>query len=150
MKVRGSRGKLVLVKVKNMLSDYYVTGKIEERTLTFKDRKKESRLIILPKDKPSIYRSMGISCIDIDDEKNAVVLYSNALVAGFDAVKYKDLYTRALYKPSLVDTKQMIIIILLVLVLIGLIVVGALVFRNGKMLQTMAEITQNTISTILA
>src|SRR4030067_2915849 len=66
LRVRGSRGKLVLVKVKNILGDYFVTGHVEERALVFKDRKKEIRRIMLPiPPNPSgIYRSIGVSCID--------------------------------------------------------------------------------------
>jgi hypothetical protein len=148
MKVRGSRGKLVLVKVKNILGDYYIPGRVEERFLIFKDRKKEPRRIALPERVSGIYRAMGVSCIDVDDDKNAIIIYSNELVAGFDAVKYSDLYTRALYKPSLTDNKTMIIIVLLIVILLGIFGLIALTMKNGKAIESLAEITTTTISTL--
>lgn len=148
IRVRGSRGKLVLVKVKNIVADYFVTGKIEERFLLFKDRKKEWRRIVIPAEERSIYRSMAVSCVDVDDEKNAVITYSNKLVAGFDAVKYNDMYTRALCKPNLVDNKTLIIIILLVVVIIGLVAVGFLVNKNAGMLKTLTTMTHSTIQAL--
>lgn len=148
VKVRGSRGKLVLVKVKNMVSDYFRTGTVEERFLVFKDRKKEVRRIVLPAQKMSIYRSLGVSCIDIDDEKNAVVIYDNTLVIGFDAVKFNDLYTRALFKPSLVDNKMMILIILGVVNFIGICVLGLLIYQDHKLLVNIGTVTKSSIETL--
>lgn len=150
IRVRGSRGKLVLIKVKNIVADYFVTGKVEERMLVFKDRKKEIRRIVLPLDRSGIYRSMAVSCVDVDDEKNAVITYSNELVPGFDAVKFNDLYTRAMYKPTLIDNKTMIIIVLLVIAIIGIVAVGFLVNKNAGILKELAEMTRTTISTIPA
>lgn len=147
-RVRGSRGKLVLVKVKNIVADYFVTGHVEERMLVFKDRKKEIRRITLPIDRSGIYRSIGVSCVDVDDEKNAIITYSNALVTGFDAVKFNDLYTRALYKPTLIDNKTIIIVVLLVVAIFLIVGVGFMVNKNAGMLKVLTEVTKSTIQTL--
>lgn len=147
IRVRGSRGKLVLVKVKNIVSDYFVVGSINEKILNFVDRKKQNREISIT-GKEAIYRSMAVSCIDIDDEKNAVIMYNSQYVTGFDAVKFSDLHERALMKPSLIDNKQIIMIILLVVVLLGVIILGAMMFQQGKIIKGLVEVTKTTISTI--
>ena len=145
LKVRGSRGKLVLIKVKNIVSDYFVAGKIEERVLIFKDRNKNVRRVPLIKDVNPLYRSMAVTCIDIDDEKNCFILYSGAGITGFDAVKYNDLYLRALYKPALVDKKELIILLLCALILIFCIVNVAMTFQNGKLIKALGEITKPVV-----
>lgn len=150
MRVRGSRGKLILVKVKNMVNDYYVTGKVDERVLYFKDKKKESRMIVLPSNGATgIYRSMGVSCIDIDDEKNAIIIYNNELVTGYDAVKFSDLNDRCLMKPSLVDNKILIIVVLLVLVLIGEIILGVFLYKNYQSIQQLTMVASKSVEVLV-
>lgn len=144
IKVRGSRGKLVLVKVKHIVRDYFVTGKVEETFLVFKDRKKETRRINLV-DKTCIYRSMAVSCIDVDDEKNTIITYSNTHAPGFDAVKFEDLHVRALMKPALIDNNQLIMIILLVVIMLVSFGILAKLFSVAKLLKALTIVADQTI-----
>lgn len=126
LKVKTSRGKLILVKVKSITQDYYKPGKIDKGFLIFKDKAKDERRIKIPQG--AIYRSMGVNVIDVDDEKNAINKIDYSVAEGFDATKYNDLYLRALYKPSLFDKKEQILLALVVICLIGIVVVLFVLF----------------------
>ena len=129
-RVKTSRGKLVLVKVKGIMQDYYRAGRIEQSFLFFKDNHKEARRIKLPRD--CLYRSIGVHIVDVDDEKNAVNKLNYEAVSGFDAQKYEELYVRALYKPNVFDNKQKIVLYILIAVLLGVVIIGFLVFNQGE------------------
>lgn len=120
-RVKSSRGALILMKIRTLNQDYFSVGKLEDGFLVWKDKKKsQKRLAITNKDQGAIYKSMGVSVIDIDDEKNAFQVHDWSKVSGFDAEKFEDLYKRALYKPALLDKNTQMI-------LIGVIVIGLLV-----------------------
>lgn len=118
MRTRASRGKLVLIKVRSPLRDYFKTGHMEEAFLVFKDSNKEEKRPILPTD--CVYPCFGIQMVDYDSEKNAFVAHNFDKVSGFDAVKYNHLYIRSLMRPALQDNKTLIIIVLLCLALLGI------------------------------
>lgn len=132
LKVKMSRGKLVLVQVNTITQDYHRPGRIDTGFLIFKDRNKEERRIKVPRE--SIYRSKGINMVDVDDEKSAVMLRDYSAVSGFDGAKYNDLYLRALYKPTMFDRKEKIM--LGILVIVGVLVLGALYlgYQNNELL----------------
>jgi hypothetical protein len=117
LRVKMSRGQLILLRVNMKVQDIYRVGKIEEGFLVFKGSGKGQRRIALPND--TIFRSMGVNCAIIDDEKNCVVKINFEAVSGFDAEKFDDLLTRALYKPSILDDKTKIIIIILVVLVLA-------------------------------
>lgn len=117
LRVKTSRGKKILVRVRTIVQDYYKSGIIDKGMLVFKDREKEERRISVGDG--MVYRGMGVNNIDVDDESNGVVKRSFEAVSGFDAVKYNYLYLRALFRPENMTKEIRIIIVLLVLVLIG-------------------------------
>lgn len=132
LRVKTSRGKYVLVKVRTITQDYYRKGLIDKGMLIFKDRAKEERRLALPA-KPAIYRSMGVNVIDVDDETNNVMAHDFSIVQGFDAVKFNNLYIRAITRPTLADKKEKIIMGLLVLCLLGVALAVFLALdTNGK------------------
>jgi hypothetical protein len=147
IRVRGSRGRFVLVKVKNIVSDYYRVGQVDEKFLVFKDRKKQERRLALPIG--AIYRSLNVSIIDVDDEKNTVINYNSDHVIGFDANKFSSLYERALMKPALVNRMDIIIIVLLVVVLVAVGVSIYYSYQNQELLKTLSQITRGTIEQVL-
>src|SRR4030042_1490743 len=114
-KVKSSRGKFVLLKIRTIAGDYFSHGIIKDGFLVFKARTGQKRMSIGNQYQTAIYRSMGVSVIDIDDEKNGFVLHDWSKVSGFDAEKFEDLYTRALMKPQLMDKNTQIILVILVL-----------------------------------
>lgn len=124
-RVRLSFGKLIMVKVRAINRDFYRVGRITEGFLIYKGDKNNKRLVI--KDKSCFYRSLAVTWVDVDDETNAISKVDYTTVSGFDAVKYNDLFLRALYKPNIADTKEKLIIG--AIVIIGLMVIGCLYFQ---------------------
>lgn len=140
-RVKGSRGKLVLVKVRTMVSHYYRVGKIVEGALKYKDRNKQEHHITLVEG--CVYRMLGVSCVDVDEEKSTV--YNHALareVPGHDTVKVDQYIKRALQKPSL--TNQNWTIILLIVAIVAILGVGMLMYQNYKLQKTSLEIAAKT------
>lgn len=131
LKVRISLGALVLVKVREINRDLYAVGKIEENRLVYK-LGKEKKSIILKKDKTFFYKTLGITMIDVDSEKNALCSVNYEAVDGFDAVKQENLYIRALTKPQITDNKERIIIIALVILVIATIFIAYNMLKQGQ------------------
>jgi len=135
-KVRASFGRLCLVKVRAVNRDYYVTGRIEEDSmLVFKNLKKEEKRLSL-QSRNVFYRCLNINWIDVSEEKNAITVPSTTekdkfntktkttykiisvdydAVTGFDAIKYNNLYVRALTQPQveLFDFKKVVVLVLM-------------------------------------
>ena len=124
IKVKMSFGKLVLVKSKAKLRHHYTIAKEEDGFLVFKIYK-EVRRVNIPK-QPVFYRSIGITWADYDEEKGILISVDLSKIEGLDPSRYNDLYIRALYKPSIVDNKTKVILVLLVV--IALLVIGSLIF----------------------
>lgn len=117
-RVKTSSGRLVLINAKGLVQDYFRAGKIEEGFIIFKGLNKEPKRIAVPPG--AVYRSMGVNCLLIDDVRNAIMLRNFDVVPGYDAEKHESLYLRALYRPTLMDNKTQVMLILLVVVLLGL------------------------------
>lgn len=124
IRVKTSRGKKVLVRVNTIVQDYYRVGVISEGFLLYKNKMKEDKRISLNSNDNPIHRSMGVSIVYVDDEKNCVITADFKSVSGFDAVKFQDLYLRALYKPLMLDNNTKILIFMLVILMLGLAFVG--------------------------
>jgi hypothetical protein len=159
MRVKLSQGKLILVKIRGISKDYFRAGRITETELRYKDEAKHTRLINIPEIKEEqtieekaknlnerrrvlncIYRTIGVSCIDVDDETNAIMSRDYSAVTGFDAERMENLNVRALMKPTIMDDKTKLMIILLV-VIIGLTILGLFIDyqlgqRLGKLMVT--------------
>lgn len=126
VRVKASRGKLSLVKIRGVTHDYFKAGKINEGFLIYKDSEKQKRRISL---KPGMtYRVMNVHCVDIDDETNAVIGHDYKIKSGFDAVKFENLYLRALMRPTLLDSKEKLILLLVVVAIVGIVFVGYFVY----------------------
>jgi hypothetical protein len=150
LRVKGSRGKDILVKVKEPLGNYYRVGKVNESMLLYKDRAKNEKRISL--DSKGIYRSIGVTCVDVDPLTNAVVdqqeLWTG--VPGFDADRFNSLYLRALYRPSILDQKTQAMLI--IIIIIGVLMLVSLFmsyqnFRAIKVLTGQVQFLQTLINT---
>lgn len=117
LKVKASRGEKLLVRILHPVQSYFVTGRLNEGYLVFRDREKHDRRILyMP---GCIDRAAGVYWIAVDDEKNCLVQRMDGVgVDGHDAVKYDELYKRALYKPSALNE------LLLKIALIGIIIIA--------------------------
>jgi len=120
IKVKASRGKLILVHSRTVTQDYFRTGIIDDGFLTFKNRKKETKKIKV-NDSSSLFRSGGVNNIVIDDEDNTIFTRELKSVAGHDAVKTESLYLRCLYKPVLTTKQDKLVLgLLIVAIIVGL------------------------------
>jgi len=140
IRVRLSFGRLILVKVRALPQDYYKVGKVEDGFLIFKDNSKVDKMISIHRDQ--IYRCLGINQVDFDSETAGLGNYDFSVVEGYDAEKHSNLYTRALYKPSLEDpTKDFKIVkLLLVIIIIVNIFLGVMIFVMSKKLPAAATV----------
>jgi hypothetical protein len=141
LKVKASRGKKVLIKVNTISDTYYTSGFINEGFLKYKKRRTKDFALIKIPNKDCIYRAIGVNCIDIDDENNAVLKSDLTAVSGFDAVKMDNLLVRALMKPKL-KSKQDAIITLAII--IGAIALCYLAYQTFSMQDKINLILENT------
>jgi len=137
MGVKASFGKCILVKVRAVNRDYFKKGIIDDGFLVFSGKTGQKRLNI--KDSSYFYRALGISWIDVDEEKNSITKPDHTGVSGFDAVKYNNLYTRALYRPGIKDNMTKAIIGCLVLVIILILALGFVLYKQSYSLEIMAQ-----------
>lgn len=137
LQVKASRGKKVLIQVRGLTRDYYRVGKIEEGNLVYKFGKNEKRLSL---DSKALFRVLNVIAVQVDEEKNAVGMHDFSVVRGFDAVKWDNLLKRALYRPSVLDQKEKLILILVGLCIIVTVIVGILVFNMSTKLDTIINV----------
>lgn len=153
LKVKASFGKLVLVKMRSTLRDYFAVGKVEEGMLIFKFNEDVKSIPVDMKTNP-FYRCLGVSWVDLEEETNAICKTDYSGVPGWDPIKINNLLVRALTRPTVNSGKENLMIILVGLAIIGIIVVIVLSVKNGNALQGIASSMSNFISsakgTILA
>lgn len=144
LKARAGRGKYVLIKVRSKLRDYFDVGEIKGEFVIIGKKDKTRRLLINDR---AIYRSWGVACLDIDEATNAVSSTNYEAIAGFDAEKFESLIVRALYRPTLDESKEKLILIaVFATIAIGL--VG--LFLTWNVSQQIAALgTQGVINTVV-
>lgn len=147
LRVKISFGKFVLVKIKAINRDYYRVGRIEEGFLLYKSDGGMKRLSI--PDSSYFYPSVGVRWIDVEEEKNAVMKPDYSTISGFDAIKYNNLYTRALTSPGLNDNKEKIMIACFIAILIGFAILGFLIYKNGMVIEEMKALLSSTVKGII-
>jgi hypothetical protein len=143
IRVRLSWGKLLVVKIRQVHRDYIKVGEVKDGFLVY-GRKQTEKRIAIPSNE-YFYRVGGLMWVDVDEELNALVKPDYSGVSGFDAVKYNNLYIRTLFKPSVADNQDKIIIIGLLLIVVLIVVVGFLVYKNGYSLNFLVEKAGATI-----
>lgn len=140
VKVRTSFGRYILCKIKAVNRDYYAVGEVEENFLTFTTHKNQRRLCI--KDSSVFYKSIGITFVDIDDQKNCLMKPDYKGVEGFDLVKYNNLYKRTLYRPAIADNKDKLVIGCLILIIVICAIMAFILYKQNYTLEFLrTEIT---------
>lgn len=135
MMVKGSRGAKVLVQVVTVSRNYYRTGYVEDGFLVYKSATKHEKRLSIPPEISPFYRSLNVTCISVDEEKNTIILPNGKNITGFDAEKYNNLYLRTLYRPSILNPQQQLIFVLTIInTLLLVATVGLLAFMVGKKL----------------
>lgn len=123
LRVKGSRGKKLLVEVRGKIQNYYVTGIIQEGMLIYRDAvcKAQDRKVKKRLNVPAyaVYRKLNVNCINVDEERNCILMPDLRGVDGYDAIKWDGYLTRALSAPKLQDNSLLLIIILITVILVG-------------------------------
>jgi len=127
LRVKKSFGKLILVRQKGVMRDSFRVGEIVDGMLDFKVKTGHKLIPISEDSRKAVYRAWNINCVDIDEEKNCILMPNYSMATGYDAEKYSDLYVRALYKPAILDNKEKILLVMLIIVII--ICVGGIIFN---------------------
>ena len=135
LKVKTSRGKKVLIKLRRRLLDDYEVGVLDGDFIIYGKKENKKRLVI-PED--CIYRSFGVNVVDLHDGKQAIAKTDFEAVSGHDGERYESLYIRALYRPSLMENNQKILMILLIVVLCAL---GISLFFSWNITQQLSAIS---------
>lgn len=131
-RVKGSLGRLILIKVRDINIDGFTIGKIKEGMLSFKYNKEEKLVAI--NNNSVFYRCMGVIWVDYDSQTSGLVKPDFTTIDGFDVVKYTNLYLRALYKPAITDNLDKIMILLLIICIIASITSVYFSVKNGTAL----------------
>lgn len=155
MKVKRSRGKMVLVRVHHPVSDYFRAGTIEENFLIYKTRKNiagETSTKRIPMIPGVVSRAIGVFWTEVDEEKNCFFKRATGEAVGtYDPVRVDSYIVRALVRPGLFGDQTVKILLLLVIVLlIGLAVVGYLTFKNGQSLKLVLAAVQTAGQGVIA
>lgn len=129
IKVRTSFGRLVLVKIRNIMRDYYAVGWIEEGFLFFK-RHKEIIQIPINSNNNFLYKSLSITMVDVDEEKNAIAQTDYSAVTGFDHKKFSDLLVRALQRPTIDSGKEKLLLFLIIIAIVLTFATAYLGYQN--------------------
>lgn len=121
-KIGKRKGKVMVLARGGSLFDYDKVGTLREGWLIYKDRDKAVRRLSVPEECP--FNFLGVVFVQVDELKNAVMKRDYNAITGFDAVKYQELYIRALNRSKLNDLKQYIMIILIgvgIILLLGVV-----------------------------
>jgi len=142
LRVKISFGRLIMVKVKSVNRDHYSVGRVEDNFLLFKLYKDWRRLTI-----PGafvFYRSLGVSWVDIDEERNALCCPDYSTLPGYDAVKFSDLLKRALQKPAITDNKDKLVFAGLLLIIILIAFMFFFLYKHDTLLKSVIPMIQKT------
>lgn len=142
LRVRASRGKLTLVKVRGKLRDFWEYGQIKGEFLIYGKKENKKRVHI---EDNIVYRCFGVTVVDTDETTNAVSKTNYSAVTGFDAEKFEDLYTRALFRPTLSTDANRILIILLIVVIAAIAVNILFSYNISNQISGMAKSTINSV-----
>lgn len=130
-RVKASRGRLVMVEVNTIVRRYLALGHIEDNFLVYKKRNSRDKCrMVVPSG--AVYQDLGINWVTVDEAKNTVIMPDLTTVEGHDAETTESLYLRCLNKPSLLDNKTKVLLILVIIVLIAIFILGIFNFQIYK------------------
>lgn len=122
--VKSSRGRKILIHIRSKLQYYTITGALEGDFIVYMDREAKRNKQKTPKrvviDSAGFFRDLGVWNVNIDEASNNILKPTGETIAGFDAIKYANLYERALLKPTPENKEKIIVIIVLIVVIIVL------------------------------
>jgi hypothetical protein len=136
LRVKASRGGKILVKVHNKLKTYCVLGWLEGEDLLYFDNeskrnKQKTPKRVTAKDRDIFYRFSGVWAVDVDEATNNVFKHDGSTIAGFDVIRWNNLYLRALMKPAPEDKDKLIAFITLALAGLCLLLIIVVLVKFG-------------------
>jgi hypothetical protein len=135
IRVKSSRGRFVLVIVHTKLRSYVSKGWLEGEDLVYYDKESKANKQKTPKrvnaDRDCFYRFMGVWACNVDEAKNNLIKPDGSVKPGFDAIRWNNLFLRALMKPSAEEKNNALLIALLILTFLTLILCIVCLVRIG-------------------
>jgi hypothetical protein len=116
IRAKASMGKLILVEIDGVNNVYYSLGKLSSNELRFKSVGGKRKTLLI--DRGDIYRKLNVSCITVDEVTSAVRKVDYSVAEHFDAEAYDDLLCKAIAKPKLNNSKEVIILVAVALVIL--------------------------------
>lgn len=156
LKVRTSWGKLVMVKIRSPLRDYFARGEVIEGFLVYKIKRGfrdyDTIRLNIPQNGQVFYKAMSVAWCDVDDEKHAICQTDYTVVPGYDAVKNNNLHTRALMKPTIASGQEKLMLALIViLIVIGITacILAYMGYSNANAIKTqLPGLLNNMVGTV--
>jgi len=99
MKVKGSRGKKLMVEVRSKLETYFVVGVIKEGLLIYKDRTSKQIVKKLKLNTGAVYRKLNLNFVNVDGTG----------VSAYDPLKFEALHIRALMSKEVTDINKFLV-----------------------------------------
>lgn len=116
VKVKSSRGKLVLIRIESVTGTYYRAGKQKEPGIQYKMRGSKEIETIPLKNRLGIVREMGVNVIHWNEMTKMIITPEGSDIEGHNTEHIDGIYKRCLYRPVLGDNKMIILIILVVVI----------------------------------
>lgn len=136
MRVKASGGSKALIRGWNVTGYAWRVGKLSDGWLVYKWGKNNRRLKVSKED---FYQMLKVNVIDIDFDSNTITRRGYVQGTPHDAEKTENYYVRAITAPNLVETKTLVILIMLGLIIaIGIITAG-LVFKSYGLLEQLTQ-----------
>jgi hypothetical protein len=129
IQVKAGRGKKVLIRLESPTGIYYQAGHFKDKNLVYKymDGSKGTLTQDLKK---CIYYEMGVPCIDLDEKTGKVIDKVNKTeVSGCDPQKTDQDIARAYERPTVIDKKENLMLLLQIIIIIVL-AIGAFMLKN--------------------
>ena len=142
-KVRTSFGRLIMVKVRSPLRDYFMRGWVEDGFVMYEKKngfmdKSTVRIKIEPGSNV-FYKCMSVLWVDVDDDKHALCKCDYSAITGHDPVKIDNIIKRALMRPSINSGYEKIMIFLMVIIVIGVLVSAYFGYVSMAKVQRLTE-----------
>lgn len=144
LRVRGSRGKKVLVMSDTVTDTYWTVGEIIDDALQYKKRTgKHARVVNLPRE--CIYSMWGVHMVHLDEAKNCAITKKGdyKTVNTFEEVDQH--VERALNAPVILDKKEAVMLVLGIFSLLILIVLLFLLFSMNKKLALLISLAGGAV-----
>jgi hypothetical protein len=111
IRVKGSRGRLVMVILKGLSNTAFKTGKFDKNKLSFKSARKKTKTILI--DKTCVERLMGVVAISVDDITDTALSPDLKGVEAVNGEQYDDLLVTAQGLPRISKDKEKMIMLII-------------------------------------